>query len=108
MKSKKEIIDYCLTLLNVYEDYPFDDITATIRHNKNKKIFAIITEKNGFVNISLKGLPEENYLLRDMYESIIPGYHLNKEHWNTVVIDGNVPEEIIIDMIDKSYELTKK
>lgn len=67
MKSRKETIKYCLTLTNVYEDYPFDMETATIRHRGKKKIFAIISDREGYTRISVKGVPEENYLLRDIY-----------------------------------------
>lgn len=81
--------------------------TATIRHDGNKKIFAIISERKDYTSISLKGILEENYLLRDVYEAVIPGYHLNKEHWNTVILNETMPCSIIKDMINKSYELTK-
>lgn len=107
MKRRKETIEYCLTLTNVYEDYPFDLETTTIRHSGKKKIFAIISDREGHTRISVKGIPEENYLLRNIYKSIIPGYHLNKENWNTIILDETVPDSIIKDMINNSYELTK-
>ncbi len=94
MKSKEEAIKYCLSLMNVYEDYPFDLGAASIRHEAKKIIFAIISDKEDYTSISLKGIPEENYLLRDVYESVIPGYHLNKEHWNTIKLDGTVPDRL--------------
>ena len=107
MKDKKEIIKYCLTLSAVYEDYPFDDSCAVMRHIGNKKTFALIMDYKGELYLNLKCDPAESDVLRSVYKSVIPGYHMNKIHWNTVVIGGDVPWQEICDMIHHSYDLTK-
>ena len=107
MKTKREILDYCLTYPSVYEDYPFDETTALVRHSANKKMFALVDYLQGRLQISLKCEPFKADFLRNAFESVVPGYHLNKTHWNTVYIDGDVPETELYDMIQHSYDLTK-
>ena len=108
MKTRREIIEYCLTYQNVYEDYPFkDDNWCVIRHKKNKKVFAWIFDRQGNVWVNLKCDTEWRDLWRNAYESVIPAYHFNKEHWNSVILDGTVPVEEIKRMIGESYDLTK-
>ena len=88
--KKEEIIKYCLQLSETYEDYPFpnDEFSVTIKHISNKKWFALIMN------------------VKDKY--IIPAYHMNKEHWNTIIISEEVDESIVKELIQESYELTKK
>jgi len=110
--TRQEIIEYCLSFPAVYEDYPFDEITdpgawTVMRHLTNKKSFALIYEKGGRLCVNLKCDPFEADLLRQMFEDVNPGYHMNKEHWNTVTIGGDVPYEELNRMIDNSYELIK-
>jgi len=69
------------------------------------KIFAIVAWQSTPLRISLKCNPEHALALRAMYKSVRPGYHLNKEHWNTVTLDGSVPHDHLLEMIDHSYEL---
>lgn len=109
MKTKKDLIDYCLTFQNVYEDYPFrDNEWAVIRHRENKKVFAWIYRRNGEVCINLKCAPEWIEFWRGAYpDAIRPGYHLNKKYWNTVALVGSVPDEEIKRMIGESFDLTK-
>lgn len=79
MTEKQEIIQYCLTLKDSYEDYPFHDPNwCVIRHKKNRRVFA----------------------------SVIPAYHLNKKHWNSIILDGSVPDKDICRMVGESYDLT--
>ncbi len=107
MRERKEAIEYCLTLGNAYEDYPFDDANWTVmRHRENKKTFALIFERQGNMWINVKGNPAELDFFRGVYESVLPAYHMNKEHWNSIVLDGSVPKEDICRMIDESYVLT--
>ena len=96
--NKRELIDICLTLPNSYEDYPFDgdshsdDGTWTVtRHRANKKGFAHIYERNGKLCINLKCNPLEADFLRKAFADVLPGWHMNKTHWNTVYIGGDVP-----------------
>ena len=77
-----------------------------MRHFGNKRVFAFISERNGlFVN--LKCDPTEADFLRRTFKSVTPAYHMNKTHWNTVVINGDVPIGLLREMIKSSYNLTK-
>ena len=105
--TKRDIIEYCLTYPAAYEDYPFDETAAVMRHGGNKKMFALIDVRHGKLYINLKCDPTEAVFLRGIYESVTPGWHMNKEHWNTVYIDGDVPEQALYDMIEHSYDLIK-
>ncbi len=113
MLTKKDLIDYCLTFPGAYEDYPFDkDSSAAnawtvMRHSKSKKSFAFIFERGGFVNINLKCEPMEADFLRSVYHSVIPAYHMNKVHWNGIIVDGSIPDEEIFNWIQNSYDITK-
>ncbi len=101
--TKKEILEYCLTFPNVYEDYPFDNVTTVMKHGSNKKMFALIADNQ----INLKCEPLRSDILRSEYKGIIPGYHMNKQHWNSVCFDTDVPDELILDLVEISYNLTK-
>lgn len=101
--NKQELAAYCLSKAGAREDYPFgpDPLVMKVA----SKMFALISDEGGLDNIALKCEPETAYLLRQQYAAVKPGYHLNKQHWNTVVMDGTVPDDEIRDMIDHSYEL---
>jgi predicted DNA-binding protein (MmcQ/YjbR family) len=105
--TKQELIDYCLTFAGAYEDYPFDDIWAVMRHGANKKGFAFIYERDGKVCVNVKCEPNKADFLRQVYNDLTPGYHFNKRHWNTIFVGGDVPEQEIRDMIQESYDLIK-
>ncbi|MGG1247679.1 MmcQ/YjbR family DNA-binding protein [Bacillus spizizenii] len=108
MKTREEAIDYCLSFKDAYEDYPFRDKNWTLmRHVKNRKVFAWIFEKNDRIWINVKC--ETGFLdfWKHKYTSVVPAFHLNKDHWNSIILDGTVPEEDIYDMIKQSYLLTK-
>ena len=107
MLTKKEIIEYCNTYSGVYEDYPFDGEWTAMRLQLNKKCFALIYERNAKPCLNLKCEPMQADFLRRVYPSIIPAYHMNKTHWNTVIIDGSIPNEEIFEMISHSYDLIK-
>lgn len=107
MKEKAEVIKFCLTLEGVFEDYPFHDPNwAVMRHKKNRKVFAWIFEKDGYIWVNVKCNPQWRDLWRDTYASVLPGWHLNKEHWNSIILDGTVPTVEIKRMIRESYDLT--
>ena len=109
MQDKRKIIDYCLTYKNVFEDYPFHDPNwCVIRHEENNRVFAWIFEKDGHVWINVKCDPQWRDFWRNAFQSVIPAYHLNKEHWNSIILDGSIPETDIKMMISDSYDLTKK
>jgi len=113
MFTRKEFIDYCLTFPAAYEDYPFDkdagaeNAWTVMRHGANKKTFAFIFQRNGKLCANLKCEPMYADFLRGIYPSITPGYHMNKMHWNTVLLDGSVPDEELCDMVNRSYDLIK-
>ena len=108
--EKGEVIKYCLTLSNVYEDYPFpdDNTSITMKHIKNKKWFALIMKVKGQLYLNVKTNPEYSDLLRNTYSYIIPAYHMNKEHWNTIILSEKVDENMVKELIKQSYESTKK
>lgn len=104
---RSDVITYCLTLKEVYEDYPFHDPNwCVIRHKKNRKVFAWIFDKDGHVWINLKCDPKWRDFWRQTFTSVLPAYHLNKKHWNSVILDGTVPDVEIKRMILESYDLT--
>ncbi|MDR0381694.1 MAG: MmcQ/YjbR family DNA-binding protein [Oscillospiraceae bacterium] len=110
--TRQEIIDYCLTFPAAYEDYPFDSIAdpgawAVMRHRTNRKSFALVYERNGKLCVNLKCDPLEADFLRQAFEGVTPGWHMNKEHWNTVVIGSDVPDEEIKRQIESSYDLIR-
>lgn len=109
---KRELIDYCLTYPFAFEDYPFDNFTvagawAVMRHTGNQKSFALIYERNGKLCINLKCEPMWADFLRQIYVDVTPGYHMNKTHWNTVTLAGDVPTEDLYEMVQHSFDLTK-
>ena len=108
--DRDEVIKCCLDLPNVYEDYPFpnDDVSAAIKHVSNNKWFALIMNVKGKIYLNVKTNPDYSDILRNTYDYIIPAYHMNKEHWNTIIIDDNVNKELVEELISLSYELTKK
>lgn len=108
MKTREDVIQYCFTLQNVYEDYPFHDENWTVmRCKQNKKTFAMIYEKDNNIWINVKVSPEWIEFWRDAYDAIVPAYHMNKVHWNSIILDGSVPDNEIKRMIGESYDLVK-
>ena len=105
--NRKQLIDYCLTYPGAFEDYPFDEYWTCIRHSGNKKTFAFIYVRNGNLCINLKCNPIKADFLRQIYKSLTAGYHMNKEHWNTVIIGGDVPDTELFGLIQHSYDLIK-
>ena len=108
-KDKEEIIKYCLTLENTYKDCPFSDDfeSVTMKHCKNKKWFALLMNVNNKLYLNVKTDPNYSDILRNTYDYIIPAYHMNKEHWNTIIIDEKVDEDLVKELIEQSYQLTK-
>jgi predicted DNA-binding protein (MmcQ/YjbR family) len=94
--------DYCIAKPGVTEDTPFDEDTLCFR--VGGKIFAI-TSITEFVSINLKCDPERAMELRELHHEILPGFHMNKKHWNTILINGNLPDSLILELVDHSYEL---
>lgn len=106
MKTREEILAYGLTFADTYVDTPFSDTNwQLVRVKQSKKAFLWIYEKDGFLNLNVKADPEWRDFWRSTYKSVIPGYHQNKEHWNTIILDGSIPEKDIKRMIAESYDL---
>lgn len=98
----EEIREYCLSLKGVSEDMPFGNDTLVFR--VMNKIFALVN-LDGETRINLKCDPARALELREEYTAIIPGYHMNKKHWNTLVPDDSLKPELIRELIFHSYEL---
>lgn len=94
---------YCLKKRGVTEEFPFDENTLVFK--VMGKIFALTDLVDIPFTINLKCDPERAIELRERYEAVQPGYHMNKKHWNTVIIDNSIPEIEILEMIDHSYQL---
>ena len=106
MKTRKEVLDYGLSFSNTYQDAPFhDENWQLVRVRDTKKAFLWTYEREGNLCINVKVDPEWRDVWRRMYASVLPGYHQNKEHWNTVILDGTVPTDEIKRMIAESYDL---
>lgn len=106
MKTREEILAYGLTFADTYMDTPFSDTNwQLVRVKQSKKAFLWLYEKDGFLNLNVKADPEWRDFWRSTYKSVIPGYHQNKEHWNTIILDGSIPEKDIKRMIAESYDL---
>lgn len=101
--KKEKVRNYFLSCPESYEDFPFGE-EITIFKIKNKW-FGLLVEREGNLQINLKCDPDEALILRDLFKSVLPGYHMNKKHWNTVILDGSIPEKEIEAMIYSSYVL---
>ncbi len=97
------IREYALQKINVTEGFPFGETVLVFK--VNNKIFLLMALDESPTTINLKCNPDKAIELREEFSSIIPGYHMNKKHWNTVILDGNLPAKMIKEMIDWSYEL---
>lgn len=108
--KKEEIFKYIKESYNIEPEYLWDDTpdTAVFRHLNNKKWFGIIMNVKDEVYFNVKTEPNYSDLLRNTYDYIIPAYHMNKEHWNTIIISKNPDITLVYELIDQSYKLTKK
>lgn len=98
----EELRDYCLSLKGVTEDFPFDESTLVFK--VVGKMFCM-TDLEHDLSINVKNDPGKNIELREEYPAIKPGYHMSKIHWNTIHIDGSIPDDFIKNLIDESYDL---
>jgi predicted DNA-binding protein (MmcQ/YjbR family) len=98
--------DYLLSHPESREDFPFGADVAVMKINN--KMFATLGQFNGEARANLKCDPDEAEMLRDIFESVLPGYHMNKRHWNTVILEGDIPRGEIERMMDRSYGLVVK
>ena len=106
MQTRNEAMAYGLSFPNIYTEAPFHDPNwDLVRVKGSKKAFLWIYEKDGLINLNVKVSPEWRDFYRQIYEAVIPGYHQNKEHWNTIILDGSIPDEDIKRMIAESYDI---
>lgn len=101
--GRDDVLAACLGKLGAAEDYPFGDGVAVFK--VAGKMFALVPLDADPGNVSLKCDPDRAAWLRRQYPAITGGYHLNKRHWNTIELDGSVPDDELLDLIDHSYEL---
>lgn len=106
LRTRQEAVEFGLTFKDTYVETPFRDTNwQLVRVKKSKKAFLWIYERDGFINLNIKVNPEWRDFWRETYKSVIPGYHQNKEHWSTIILDGTVPEKEIKRMISESYDI---
>lgn len=106
MRTREEALDYGLSLADTYLDTPFRDTNwKLVRDKFTKKAFLWTYVLDGQVHINVKCDPEWRDLWRQAYASVLPGYHQNKEHWNTIILDDSIPDQEVQRMIDESYRL---
>lgn len=106
MTSREEALKYGLSFENTYLETPFRDPNwQLVRVRGSKKAFLWTYEKDGYINLNVKVDPEWRDFWRASYASVIPGYHQNKEHWNTIILDDSIPDEEVKRMIAESYDL---
>jgi len=99
-----QLIEQGLEWIGTTLKYPFDPDLPVLF--VGSKMFALFGKTGGYESVNLKADPEEAWLLRQQYAgSVLPGYHMNKKHWNTVVLDGTVPEGELLAMMEQSYQL---
>lgn len=105
MTTREEALEYALSFPDSYQDAPFhDDNWQLVRVKDSKKAFLWTYERNGYINLNVKVTPDTRDLMRMAYASVVPGWHQNREHWNTIILDGTVPDEAIKQMIAESYD----
>ncbi|HEY3957612.1 MAG TPA: MmcQ/YjbR family DNA-binding protein [Streptosporangiaceae bacterium] len=102
-QARHQVMAACTAKPGSVEDYPFGDGVAV--YKVAGKMFALVPVAEEPPSISLKCDPDFAESLRDRYAGITPGYHLNKRHWNTVALDGSVPDDEVTELIDQSYDL---
>lgn len=107
--THKELHDYLLSFPNTWLDFPFGEESSVykIGHEETGggKMFAIIQEHSKPLQVSLKCDPQLAERLRGVYETVLPGYHLSKKHWNTILLTGQVPDDEFRSLVQLSYRL---
>ena len=102
-----DLKDFCLSLEQAIETFPFDEETSVFKTSGNNKVFALTALASSPLTVALKVDPEDSVALRAEFPQITPGYHLNKKHWITILIDGAVPDDLIEDLLRGSHDLVR-
>lgn len=106
METREEALAYGLSFPETYQEAPFHDPNwQLVRVKGSKKAFLWTYERDGRINLNVKADPEWRDFWRNAYAAVVPGYHQNKEHWNTIILDGSIPDDDIRRMIAESYDL---
>jgi O-6-methylguanine DNA methyltransferase len=106
MQTREEALQYGLSFPDTYQEAPFHDPNwQLVRVRGSRKAFLWTYERNGYINLNVKVDPEWRDFWRNAFHSVIPGWHQNKENWNTIILDGSVPDADIRRMIAESYDL---
>lgn len=106
MQTREEALTYGLSFQDTYQEAPFHDPNwQLVRVKGSKKAFLWTYERDGYINLNVKVNPEWRDFYRQIYEAVIPGWHQNKEHWNTIILDGSIPDDDIKRMIAESYDI---
>lgn len=106
MRTREEALSYGLSLEGTYQEAPFHDPNwQLVRVKGSKKAFLWTYERDGLIHLNVKADPEWRDFWRGAYRSVVAGWHQNKEHWNTIILDGTIPDGDVKRMIRESYEL---
>lgn len=106
MTTREEALQYGLSFPETYRQAPFHDPNwQLVRVKGSKKAFLWTYERDGYINLNVKVSPQWRDLWREAFPAVIPGWHQNKEHWNTIILDGTIPSDEIKRMIAESYDL---
>lgn len=106
MTTREEALAYGMSFPDTYQEAPFhDDNWQLVRVRGSKKAFLWTYERDGFINLNVKVDPEWRDMWRNIYDAVIPGWHQNKTHWNTIILDGSIPDWDVKRMIAESYDL---
>ena len=107
--NHKELEEYLLSFPNTWLDFPFGEGTSVYKTGDKEagdgKMFALIDDSSKPLRVSLKCDPILAETLREKYETVVPGYHLNKKHWNTIILTGQLPDDDVKDLANLSYQL---
>ncbi|MCU1597415.1 MAG: hypothetical protein QOK08_2669 [Actinomycetota bacterium] len=102
-----DLREYCLALPQATETFPFSEGLSVFKTSGNGKVFALSALSDQPFSVSLKCDPEDSIALREEFPAITPGYHLNKKHWITIVLDAGVPDELVEQLISGSHDLVR-
>ena len=106
MTTREEALAYGLSFPDTYQQAPFHDPNwQLVRVKGSKKAFLWTYERDGYINLNVKVDPEWRDFWRSAFDAVIPGWHQNKEHWNTIILDGSIPDQDVKRMIAESYDL---
>lgn len=103
VQAHKAVTGYLLSKPGAAAGYPFGP--GTLVFKVGNKMFALMGEDEEPETINLKCNPDEALALRAAHKSIVPGYHMDKRHWNTLTLDGSLPDELVLELLDQSYTL---